>query len=116
MVAAGKLLRELSVKMHRASVIAAIVAAPCLCTWALDPNKAMTQYVHEAWTTENGLPQNSVTSILQTRDGYLWFGTQEGLVRFDGIRFTVFNSERAGFALGLKHSWSCWKGTTELST
>jgi len=44
------------------------------------------------WTTENGLPQNSVTSIAQTPDGYLWLGTFGGLARFDGIKFTIFNS------------------------
>jgi signal transduction histidine kinase/ligand-binding sensor domain-containing protein len=49
-------------------------------------------YVRQAWTTENGLPQNSVTSILQTRDGYLWLGTLGGLARFDGVEFTVFNT------------------------
>lgn len=45
----------------------------------------------ETWTSDDGLPQNSVYSILQTRDGYLWFTTLGGLVRFDGVRFTVFN-------------------------
>lgn len=44
------------------------------------------------WTTEEGLPQNSVTSIVQTRDGYLWLGTFGGLARFDGVRFTIFNT------------------------
>jgi signal transduction histidine kinase/ligand-binding sensor domain-containing protein len=44
-----------------------------------------------AWTSDDGLPQNSVYSILQTRDGYLWFTTLGGLVRYDGVRFTVFN-------------------------
>jgi diguanylate cyclase (GGDEF)-like protein len=43
------------------------------------------------WQSEQGLPQNSVNAILQTQDGYLWIGTQEGLARFDGVRFTVFN-------------------------
>ena len=59
--------------------------------FALDPNKAITQYIHEAWTTENGLPQNSVKALVQSREGYLWLGTEEGLVRFDGSRFTVFD-------------------------
>jgi len=59
--------------------------------FALDPKLALNQYLMDAWTTENGLPQNSVQAILQTREGYLWLGTQEGLVRFDGVRFTVFN-------------------------
>jgi len=45
----------------------------------------------ESWSTEEGLPQSSVISVIQTRDGYLWLGTTKGLVRFDGNRFTVFN-------------------------
>src|SRR3954471_1085482 len=52
----------------------------------------VAQYGLGVWTTEQGLPQNSVNTIVQTRDGYLWFGTQEGLARFDGVRFSVFNS------------------------
>ena len=59
---------------------------------ALDPEKAVTQYMHEVWQTEQGLPQNTVTAIVQTPDGYLWLGTREGLVRFDGVRFTVFDT------------------------
>ncbi|NDK38799.1 hypothetical protein DT603_08100 [Pseudoxanthomonas gei] len=58
---------------------------------ALDPRKALTQYVHTVWRTDDGLPQNSVTKILQTRDGFLWVGTQAGLARFDGVRFTTFD-------------------------
>lgn len=49
-------------------------------------------YFPRSWKTENGLPDNVVTAVLQTRDGYLWVGTYGGLVRFDGLRFTVFNS------------------------
>lgn len=62
---------------------------------ALNPEWALTQYSHRAWTAEQqsgALPQNSVFSVVQSRDGYLWLATQEGLVRFDGVRFTVFNS------------------------
>jgi signal transduction histidine kinase/ligand-binding sensor domain-containing protein len=58
---------------------------------ALDPTLAITQYVHDTWDSTSGLPQNSALSITQSRDGYLWFGTQTGLVRFDGVRFTVFD-------------------------
>ncbi len=50
-----------------------------------------TRFIINSWTTDDDLPQNSVTSIIQTRDGYLWFGTLNGLVRFDGLRFTVFD-------------------------
>jgi signal transduction histidine kinase/ligand-binding sensor domain-containing protein len=52
---------------------------------------ATAQYRFESWTAEGGLPQNTVRSILQTRDGYLWLTTFDGLVRFDGVRFTVFD-------------------------
>jgi ligand-binding sensor domain-containing protein/signal transduction histidine kinase len=45
----------------------------------------------DVWQTDEGLPQSTVTSIVQTRDGYLWLGTQNGLVRFDGVHFKVFN-------------------------
>ena len=58
---------------------------------ALDPRKAITQYAHQVWKTDNGLPQNSIQAILQTRDGYIWLGTERGLVRFDGVQFTVFD-------------------------
>ncbi len=58
---------------------------------ALEPGKAITQYGHDVWGVEQGLPQNSVQAMLQSRDGYLWLGTEEGLVRFDGVRFVVFD-------------------------
>ena len=54
------------------------------------------QYRFDNWTTDNGLPQNSVYAILQTRDGYLWFTTLDGLVRYNGAQFTVFNHANAG--------------------
>ncbi|MGH7492056.1 MAG: ligand-binding sensor domain-containing protein [bacterium] len=57
----------------------------------LDPSQEMIQYTLEIWQRKEGLPQNSIHAILQTRDGYLWLGTQEGLARFDGVKFTVFN-------------------------
>jgi len=45
----------------------------------------------DVWQTDDGLPQNSVISMTQTRDGYLWLGTLNGLARFDGFRFMVYN-------------------------
>lgn len=50
------------------------------------------EYIERVWRTDDGLPQNSVTSIVQTRDGYIWVGTFGGLARFDGVKFTLFNS------------------------
>ena len=46
---------------------------------------------HQDWTTENGLPQNSVHQIFQTRDGYIWIATEGGVARFNGIDFNIFD-------------------------
>src|SRR5678816_4472330 len=48
-------------------------------------------WVHESWTVKDGLPVNSINDIIQDRTGYIWAATFDGLVRFDGLRFTVFN-------------------------
>src|SRR6266700_2293675 len=50
-------------------------------------------YSFKTWNTENGLPQNSVNSIAQTPDGYIWLTTFDGLARFDGVRFKVFRKQ-----------------------
>jgi signal transduction histidine kinase/ligand-binding sensor domain-containing protein len=57
--------------------------------------RASAQYRIDAWTTENGLPQNAVTEIAQTRDGFLWLATFGGLVRFDGANMHVFTTVNA---------------------
>jgi diguanylate cyclase (GGDEF)-like protein len=54
--------------------------------------EAAAQFRYDTWTTDNGLPQNGVRQITQTPDGYLWFTTFDGLVRFDGVRFTTFST------------------------
>lgn len=66
-------------------LLASVPAAPSRST---PPGSS---YSIDWWETDDGLPQNSVLSITQTRDGYLWLGTLNGLVRFDGLRFTVFD-------------------------
>ena len=52
---------------------------------------AFGRYQQVTWQERDGLPQNTVIAIATTRDGYLWMGTYEGAVRFDGVRFTLFN-------------------------
>jgi ligand-binding sensor domain-containing protein len=66
------------------------LATVVLFLWSF--TTANAQYRLESWTTDNGLPQNTVRSIAQTRDGYLWLTTFDGLVRFDGVQFKVFNT------------------------
>lgn len=71
------------------------VGAPGLLAQASDPSPVASPppatFVHESWTVADGLPVNAITTLLQSQDGYLWIGTFDGLVRFDGVRFTVFN-------------------------
>jgi ligand-binding sensor domain-containing protein len=62
----------------------------------------LSQYIHHSWQAEQGLPGNGVYALCQTRDGYVWLGTVEGLVRFDGVQWTVFNAANSA---GLLHNW-----------
>ena len=72
------------------------VAAACVWCLFFEPLPlAIAQYHIDTWTTDSGLPHNAVRDILQTRDGYLWLATADGLVRFDGVRFTTFNRENS---------------------
>ena len=59
---------------------------------ALDPSMNPSQYVSDNWQIPEGLPQTSAQAVTRTPDGYLWIGTQEGLARFDGARFVVFDA------------------------
>ncbi|MGH9844331.1 MAG: two-component regulator propeller domain-containing protein, partial [Blastocatellia bacterium] len=86
----------------------AILAAACLVNtaYAIDPNRAMSQYLRDRWGTERGFPGGPVYAITQTTDGYLWIGTEKGLVRFDGLNFLLIQhantpSLPAGPVLGL---------------
>src|SRR5579872_3565773 len=60
---------------------------------AIDPADNLEEYARQTWQTDSGLPQNTVSAILQTSDGYLWFATDGGLARFDGQRFAIFDSQ-----------------------
>jgi len=61
--------------------------------------RAAAQYRFDSWTTADGVPHKTVRALCQTRDGYLWLATDDGLARFDGVRFTVFNT---GTTSGIK--------------
>jgi len=58
---------------------------------ALDPSKPIIRYGHDVWGVNRGFPYFAIHAIHQTRDGYLWLATDEGLVRFDGVQFTPFD-------------------------
>jgi signal transduction histidine kinase/ligand-binding sensor domain-containing protein/ActR/RegA family two-component response regulator len=72
---------------------ASVLFAAVRPAYALDPHLAVSQYVFDNWQIQQGLPQNSVEALARTPDGYLWLATHEGLVRFDGVRFTVFDRD-----------------------
>ncbi len=108
-----------SASIKRGFILTWLCCFLCATTaYALDPTKAITHYVHDVWTNKHGLPQNSILCMTQTRDGYLWLGTYEGLVRFDGVRFTVFDKSNTKAlpsrwitTLAEDHEGSLWIGT-----
>ena len=86
--------------------------------WALDPERETHQHLHDVWQIDDGLPQNGVAAIGQSLDGYLWLGTQEGLVRYDGQEFVVFDKynteamlESQVHALAIGNEGELWVGT-----
>jgi ligand-binding sensor domain-containing protein/AraC-like DNA-binding protein len=61
----------------------------CCYLWGLDPHKTVDQYLVDQWEISDGIPSNTVLTINQTPDGYLWIGTSKGLVRYDGVKFAI---------------------------
>ena len=71
----------------------------------LDPQRPISQYLHDIWTIDQGLPQNGILAIAQGQAGYLWLGTEAGLVRFDGVTFTTFTTANTS---ALKDNYVSW--------
>lgn len=74
-------------------LIAGLLLVYASAAAALDADKAFRHYVYDNWNIEDGLPQLSVLSMTQDSTGYLWVTTQNGIARFDGVRFRVYNLE-----------------------
>lgn len=100
-----------------ASFVALLLAAP-RAGLGLDPGTALTQYGHTAWRVREGHFAGAPSAVTQTRDGFLWIGTQTGLIRFDGVRFMPWQppagsqlpNERIVSLLGARDG-SLWIGT-----
>jgi len=75
---------------HRLRSVGWVLGAWALGAIQLPAGPGTQDYFVQVWQTEDGLPQNAVSAVAQTRDGYLWVATYNGLARFDGVRFTVF--------------------------
>ncbi|HEY2738034.1 MAG TPA: hypothetical protein VGK45_06480, partial [Thermoanaerobaculia bacterium] len=90
-------------------VLGAALATPAL---ALDPASPLEDYDLHAWGSVEGLPQTSVGAIAQSLDGYLWLGTRSGLVRFDGVRFTLLEAGSVETLAADREGW-VWAGFTD---
>ena len=76
----------------RITGVVCLVLVLGLLPWTLHAQTTPPGFTHQVFTTDDGLPTNLLTVLAQTPDGYLWIGSQDGLVRYDGARFIVFNS------------------------
>src|ERR1700722_6801907 len=63
-----------------------VVLSLCPCAFALNPSLDVIQYAHTSWKYRDGFTRGTINDIAQTPDGYLWLGTEFGLVRFDGVK------------------------------
>ncbi len=100
------------------SVCCALLFLALSSAWGVDPGRRISQYAHTAWRMQDGTFNGSPTVITQTTDGYLWIGTNLGLVRFDGVRFTSWNPPTGHRLLDSRilallgtHDGSLWIGT-----
>jgi diguanylate cyclase (GGDEF)-like protein len=83
-----------AVRRHLVFVLLALASASA--SRALDPSKQIGQYGRDSWTSQRGLPGETVYELLQSADGYLWMRTGSGLVRFDGVRFVSMDAQMGG--------------------
>jgi PAS domain S-box-containing protein len=101
------------------SLLAGLAGAVCVAaTASAQQGPATRQHLVDLWQQADGLPQNYVFTVLQSRDGYLWIGTRSGLARFDGVRFTSFDDRIPGqlresevWALAEDRASALWVGT-----
>jgi signal transduction histidine kinase/ligand-binding sensor domain-containing protein len=97
-----------------------LLLACCPHALALNPALDVSQYAHMSWKVRDGFVKGAIFSIAQTPDGYLWLGTEFGLVRFDGVRRVVWEplpgqhlpSNRI-FSLLTAHDGTLWIGTSK---
>lgn len=110
---------HLSFRRSALLLASALVLVANYPSQALNSEKSPSQYVQKIWNSTNGLPEDDVRAILQSSDGYLWLGTEEGVVRSDGVQFTVFDrsntpqmSSNIITALAETSGADVWVGTT----
>ena len=114
-------MRRLNISLNwRQFLLLAFTVLTVNLALAIDPSRAMSQYVHDRWGPGEGFPRGPVYAIAQTTDGYLWIGTQAGLVRFDGLQFVLMRdpSRIAGYSsvigLSANPDGSLWIRTQDM--
>src|SRR5580658_725833 len=104
----------------RAVIALGVALACCPCILALDPSLDINQYAHTSWKASEGFAKGQIHSIAETPDGYLWLGTDFGLLRFDGVRNVAWQppadqhlpSSRI-YSLLVARDGTLWIGTTK---
>ena len=71
-----------------------------VATQALHPDRSLSEYIRNRWDAQQGFPGGPIHAITQTPDGYLWLGTEKGLVRFDGLNFRLFDQTNSHLPAG----------------
>ncbi len=105
--------------LRAVSLLAALICLFPGGARALDPSRDISQYAHSAWRIQDGVFSGTPTAITQTKDGYLWIGTVNGLFRFDGVRFSRWSPDgqqllsASIYALLGARDGSLWIGTGE---
>jgi len=112
--------RWLETELRLGFILAALFFTFAPVTRALEPTTPLASYGRQAWGMENGLPQNTVQALVQTKDGFIWLGTEVGLVRFDGNSFQVFDKNSSPALPGndvrcllAAKDGTLWVGTSE---
>jgi signal transduction histidine kinase/ligand-binding sensor domain-containing protein len=97
----------------------AMILGCCTCAFALDHSLDISQYAHTAWRVRDGFAKGLIYAIAQTPDGYLWLGTEFGLLRFDGVRAVAWTPPKGQLPsnnitmLLVTHDGTFWIGTTK---
>jgi ligand-binding sensor domain-containing protein len=83
---------KLSAKSLSAGILISFLLPVMAAGQIISPVRLFGRYQQSIWQDQQGLPQNGISRIVQTPDGYLWLAIAEGLARFDGVRFTAFDT------------------------
>ena len=101
-----------------AAISLCVLLGACTCSFALNPSLDISQYARTTWRVRNGFSLGNIYAMAQTPDGYFWFGTESGLVRFDGVRRVTWQPpagqqlpDKGAYSLLVTRDGTLWIGT-----